>query len=180
MSGRLLRQLHGFEGFGAVEVRSDADDLALADREDPARPNVELGAASLPAAVDVQAAEHVVGTGGHEVLHVKHEVLELRNELREVAQDLGATAVGAGSGNRESSSNSTPGASLSTEAVLASSSAASCDIDPMARRTISTFSCDIARPVSRLTEAAQGPLAGGFLPPVATKLTQSPWFLKMP
>ena len=92
----LLRQPSGFEGFGSVEVRPDADDLALADREDPARPNVELGAASLAAAVDVQAAKHAVGTGGHEVLHVEYEVLELRDEVREVAQDLGTTAVGAG------------------------------------------------------------------------------------
>src|SRR5215208_5245102 len=43
------------------------------------------------------------------------------------------------------------------------------------------FSCDIARPVSPLTCAAGRPQpAGGFLPPVATKLTQSPWFLKTP
>src|SRR5215207_398011 len=46
--------------------------------------------------------------------------------------------------------------------------------------TISTFSCDIASTVSRLPAEAQGLLAGAFLPPVATKLEQSPWFLKTP
>src|SRR5215208_117237 len=48
----------------------------------------------------------------------------------------------------------------------------------MISRTSSTFFCDIARPVSRVTAATQWALAGGVFPAVATKLTHCPWFSK--
>ena len=58
---RLLRQPHGLEGFGAVEVCLDADYLTLSNGVDPARRHIELGAASLAAPGDVQAGKDIVG-----------------------------------------------------------------------------------------------------------------------
>src|SRR4051794_6614933 len=57
---RLLLQPHGFEGVLSVHVLVEVDDLAVRHLEMPVEPDLDRGAASLPAPDQLRRQEHAI------------------------------------------------------------------------------------------------------------------------
>jgi hypothetical protein len=168
----LLRQPHGFEGLALAGV--DAPPDALATSEPSYLPGRGVDRRITPRAATPQA-EHREGHISEiaQFADLRAEVGERPEQARPPAADFVVAVVAAlhPGQDREGLHVVIQHRQQTVEVAV---------LERLKRAAVnSTFSCDIACAVSRLGAGAQC-LLGGFLPPVATKLTQSPWFLNTP
>jgi len=144
---RLFRQPGGFEGFGPVHVERYPNDLVPAEGEKPAIRGVGDFDSAVPADVSLvrKPSEDVVAS----VKRLRLTCLDRFPGAEPTPREIGTPSMPSylprtSSAGERLASNSTFGSRGSTAVAVSRSSKAR-----RIRRTISTFSCDIARAVSR-------------------------------